>query len=150
LELALAADTRIASNTAVFGQHEVNFGLIPGGGATQRLTRLVGMGTAKELILLGDRIDAHEAFRLGLVNKVVATDTLFEEAMSMAHRLAKKPMHAIRIAKMVMDKGADAELQQGLTLEAFAYASTFGTADQREGVRAFIEKRSPIFGGEPT
>jgi enoyl-CoA hydratase/carnithine racemase len=149
LEFALAADIRIASNTAVFAQPEVNIGMIPGGGATQRLTRLIGMGHAKEMILLGDRIDANEALRLGLVNKVVATDALFEEAMSMAHRLAKQPMHAMRIAKLVMDKGADAELQQGLTLEAFAYASTFGTADQREGARAFVEKRSPVFGGEP-
>ena len=149
LEFAMAADIRIASNTASLGQPEINSGIIPGGGATQRLTRLIGMGKAKEMILLGDRIDAYEAFRLGLVNKVVATDALYDEALSVARRLARKPMHAMRIAKMVIDRGADAELQQGLTLEAFAYASMFGTADQREGAHAFIEKRQPVFKGEP-
>lgn len=150
LEFAMAADLRIASITASLGQPEVNSGIIPGGGATQRLTRLIGMGKAKEMILLGERIDAYEAFRLGLVNKVVAIDALYDEAISVARRLARKPMHAMRIAKMVIDKGADAELQQGLTLESFAYASTFGTADQREGARAFIEKRPAVFKGEPT
>lgn len=149
LELALATDIRIASSTAQFGQPEINVGLIPGGGATQRLSRLIGVAKAKEMILLGDRIDAYEAFRLGLANKVVAAEDLLDEAKSWAKRLAAKPMYAMRMAKYVIDKGLDAELQQGLTMEGLAFAVAFSTADQKEGARAFVEKRAAVFPGEP-
>ena len=150
MELSMAADLRIASSTAQFGQTEINVGLIPGAGGTQRLARYVGMTKAKEMVLLGERIDAHEAFRLGLVNKVVPPERLFDEAMSWARKLAAKPVNAMRMAKLVMDRGYSADLPQALTMELLAFSAAFGTADQREGARAFVERRQPRFTGEPT
>lgn len=147
MEVTLAADIRIAASTAIFGQPEINVGLIPGAGGTQRLSRLVGLGKAKEMILLGERIDAHEALRIGLVNKVVPLENLLNEAKSWARRLAAKPMYAMRLAKLVIDRGYDAELNQGLTMELLAFSAAFGTPDQREGTRAFLEKRPPVFPG---
>jgi enoyl-CoA hydratase len=148
MELTLAADFRIASSTAQFGQSEINVGLIPGAGGTQRLSRLVGLTKAKEMVLFGERIDAHEAFRIGLVNKVVAPENLLDEAKAWAKRLAAKPMHAMRLAKLVMDRGYDAELNQGLTMELLAFSAAFSTKDQKEGARAFLERRTPVFRGE--
>ena len=148
LELAMAGDFRIASSTAQFAQPEINVGLIPGGGGTQRLARLVGLTKAKELVFLGERIDAHEAFRIGLVNKVVAPEDLLNEAKSWAKRLAAKPMHALRLAKLVIDRGYDAELSQALTMELLAFSAAFSTKDQKEGAKAFLERRTPVFRGE--
>ncbi|WP_020205557.1 enoyl-CoA hydratase/isomerase family protein [Cupriavidus sp. WS] len=148
MEVTMAADIRIAASTAIFGQPEINVGLIPGAGGTQRLARLVGLTKAKEMILLGDRIDAHEALRIGLVNKVVPPEDLFNEAKSWAKRLAAKPMFAMRMAKLVIDRGYDAELNQGLTMELLAFSAAFSTRDQKEGAQAFLEKRQPVFRGE--
>lgn len=149
LELALAADLRLAASNARLGQPEINVGLLPGAGGTQRLTRYVGLTKAKEMILLGEPIDAAEALRIGLINKIVEPEQLFEEALTWARKLAAKPMYAARLAKLVIDKGYDAEIGQAITMEALAFSSAFGTADQREGARAFVEKRRPNFPGEP-
>lgn len=150
MELSMAADLRIASSTAQFGQSEINVGLIPGAGGTQRLSRYVGLTKAKEMVFLGERIDAHEAFRLGLVNKVVPPERLLDEAMSWARKLAAKPVSALRMAKLVMDRGYSADLPQALTMELLAFSAAFSTADQKEGARAFVERRPPNFVGEPT
>ncbi|WP_280151763.1 enoyl-CoA hydratase-related protein [Piscinibacter sp. XHJ-5] len=147
LEFAMAADIRIAASSAILGQPEINVGLIPGGGGTQRLSRLVGLSKAKEMILLGERIDAFEALRIGLVNKVVAPEDLLNEAKSLARRLAAKPMWASRLAKLVIDRGYDADISQGVTMELLAFSAAFGTPDQREGARAFMEKRQAEFTG---
>jgi enoyl-CoA hydratase len=146
-ELAMCCDLRIAADTAQFGQPEIRVGLIPGAGGTQRLPRLIGMTKAKELIMIGESINAEEAERLGLVNAVVPADKLLEEARKMAAKLARRPPFGLRLAKMVMNSGADRDIQSALALERQAFAMLFGTEDQKEGVRAFSEKRKPDFKG---
>ncbi len=146
-ELAMCCDLRIAADTARFGQPEIRVGLIPGAGGTQRLPRLIGMTKAKELVMTGDHIDAKEAERLGLVNTVVPVEDLFEEAKKLAAKLAARPPFGLRLAKTVMNMGADRDLQSALTLEREAFAMLFATEDQKEGVRAFTEKRKPEFKG---
>jgi enoyl-CoA hydratase len=146
-ELSMCCDFRIAADNAKFGQPEINVGLIPGAGGTQRLTRLVGATKAKELVMLGDQIDANEAYRIGLVNKVVPADELMNESRAWARKLAKKPPFNLRVAKMVVDKGYDAGLDVALQLERLAFTALFGTEDQKEGVNAFVEKRKPDFKG---
>ncbi len=146
-ELSMCCDFRLAAETAKFGQPEINVGLIPGAGGTQRLTRLIGATKAKELVFLGEQIDAAEAYRLGLVNKIVPVDDLMTEARKLASKLASKPPFNLRVAKMVMDKGADVSLEAALELEHLAFAALFGTEDQKEGVNAFIQKRKPDFKG---
>ena len=146
-ELALSCDIRVASETARFGQPEINLGIIPGGGGTQRLTRLVGEGKAMELILTGDMIDAQHAFNLGLVNLVVPAADLEAKTMEMANRIAEKSPVALRMAKEAVKTAARANLDEGLRREIDLFALTFSSADKDEGVRAFLEKRKPDFKG---
>jgi len=147
-ELAMACDFRIAAETARFGQPEINVGIIPGAGGTQRLPRLVGATKAKEMIFLGDMINAEEAYRIGLVNKVVPVDGLLDEAKSWAKKLATKPPFSLQMAKAAVDKGLDLSLDAGMQIEHLAFAAVFATEDQREGVNAFLEKRRPQFKGK--
>jgi enoyl-CoA hydratase len=146
-ELALACDLRLAAESAVFGQPEIRLGLIPGAGGTQRLPRLIGATKAKELIYFGDSIDAQEAYRLGLVNRIVPADRLLDEARAWAQRLAELPPLALAMAKRAVDLGADLSLQAALELEQQSFVALFGTADEQEGVAAFLEKRPPHFHG---
>jgi enoyl-CoA hydratase/carnithine racemase len=147
-ELALACDLRLAAESARFGQPEVRLGLIPGAGGTQRLPRLIGATRAKELIFFGDPIDAQEAHRLGLVNRVVPTERLLAEARDWAARLAALPPLALAMAKQAVDTGADLALPAALYLEQQSFVALFGTADEQEGVAAFLEKRAPRFTGD--
>ncbi len=147
-ELALACDLRLAAESAVFGQPEIKLGLIPGAGGTQRLPRLIGATRAKELIFFGDSIDAQEAYRLGLVNRVVPADRLLAEARAWAARLAELPPLALAMAKQAIDTGADLALPAALYLEQQSFVALFGTADEQEGVAAFLEKRPPRFSGQ--
>jgi enoyl-CoA hydratase len=146
-ELALSCDIRIASEAARFGQPEINLGIIPGGGGTQRLTRLVGEGKAMELILTGDMIDAQHAYNLGLVNMVVPAADLEAKTMELANRIAEKSPVALRMAKEAVKTAARANLDEGLRREIDLFALCFSSADKDEGVRAFLEKRKPDFKG---
>ncbi len=146
-ELALACTLRIASDSARFGQPEINIGIIPGLGGTQRLTRLVGKGRAMELILTGDMIDAQEAFRIGLVNKVVPAAELMEDVRALAQKLATKPPLALKAAKDAVDYGADMNLSTALEFENRLFAILSGSMDAKEGVSAFLEKRKPKWQG---
>jgi enoyl-CoA hydratase len=146
-ELALSCDIRVASETARFGQPEINLGIIPGGGGTQRLTRLVGEGKAMELILTGDMIDAQHAYNLGLVNLVVPAADLEAKTMELANRIAEKSPIALRMAKEAVKTAARANLDEGLRREIDLFALTFSSADKDEGIRAFLEKRKPDFKG---
>jgi enoyl-CoA hydratase len=148
LELAMCCDIRIASSKAQLGQPEINVGVIPGGGGTQRLPRLVGAGIAKELIFTGKFISADQAARIGLVNKVVELERIMDEAMEMATLIASKPPLGIRAAKEAIDRGLNMTLLEGLELEAYHWSYLCGTEDQKEGARAFIEKRKPVFAGK--
>ena len=147
-ELALACDIRIASNTASFGQPEINLGIIPGGGGTQRLTRLVGEGKAMEMILSGEIINAEEAFRYGLVNHVVPADHLEQKTMEIANRIAEKSPIALRLAKEAVKLASRANLDEGLRREVDLFALCFSSEDKDEGVKAFLEKRKPEFKGK--
>lgn len=147
LELAMAADIRIASEDAMLGQPEINLGFIPGAGGTQRLARLVGPARAKELIYTGDMITAGEAERLGIVNRVVPPERLEQEARSMAMKLAEKPPLAIIAARYAIDYGLETGIWQGLMLESSLFSLLFTTEDVAEGVSAFLEKRKPKFKG---
>ncbi|CCC81673.1 3-hydroxyacyl-CoA dehydrogenase/enoyl-CoA hydratase family protein [Thermoproteus tenax] len=148
LELALACDIRIASETAILGQPEVNIGLFPGGGGTQRLARLVGLARAKELIFTGDNISAKDAERIGLVNKVVPPERLEQEARSLALKLAEKPPIALAMAKYSINYGYEAPLWAALDLEAAHFGIVFSTEDLYEGVSAFLQKRKPQYKGK--
>ncbi len=144
-ELAMACHIRIASEAAKLGQPEINLGLIPGFGGTQRLARIVGASKATELILTGDMIDAEQARRLGLVNAVVPGDKLEETARALAKKIATKGMPAIRAALRAIGGGLDAGLPEGLALEAKVFGEICETADKTEGIRAFLEKRKANF-----
>lgn len=146
-ELALACDIRIASETASFGQPEINLGIIPGGGGTQRLTRLVGEGKAMELILTGEIIDAKMAFSIGLVNQVFPADQLQAKTMEIANRIADKGPVALRLAKEAVKTASRALLDEGLRREVDLFALCFSTEDKDEGVKAFLEKRKAAFKG---
>lgn len=146
-EVALACDLRIASENAKLGQPELNLGILPGAGGTQRLSRLLGIGKAKELILTGDIIDASEAMRIGLVNKVVPQGESVQAAKEMARKILLKGPAAVRIAKAVIDMGINTDLNSGLFMERLAQTVLFGTEDRHEGLTAFLEKRPPIFMG---
>lgn len=146
-ELALACDIRIASETASFGQPEINLGIIPGGGGTQRLTRLVGEGKAMELILSGDIIDAKVAYEIGLVNHVFPADQLEAKTMEIANRIASKSPIALSLAKEAVKLASHSNLDEGLRREVDLFALCFSTADKDEGVSAFLEKRKPIWKG---
>jgi len=147
-ELALACDIRIASETASFGQPEINLGIIPGGGGTQRLTRLVGEGKAMEMILTGEIINAQEAFRLGLANHVVPADQLQTKTMEVANRIAEKSPVALRLAKEAVKAASRSNLDEGLRREVDLFALCFSSEDKDEGVSAFLEKRKADFKGK--
>ena len=146
-ELAMACDIRIAASGARFGQPEVNLGILPGYGGTQRLTRLVGEGWAMYLCLSGEMIDAQEALRIGLVQKVTAPEGLLEEAHRIASAIAAKGPLAVAAAKRAIVDGASLSLADGLSLEAFRFGAAVATEDFREGSQAFLEKRKPNFSG---
>lgn len=145
LELALACDFRIASPNASFGLPEVRWGIVPGGGGTQRLTRTVPLGMALEMLLGGRAIDAETALRVGLVNRVVAADALIDEALSMAATICSNGPLAVRAAKEAALRGLDMSLEQGLRLEQFLAEPVRQSEDAREGVKSFAEKRKPCF-----
>jgi enoyl-CoA hydratase len=147
-ELALCCDFRIAADNAVFGQPEITLGIIPGGGGTQRLSRLVGLGPATELIFTGEMIKAEKAEQIGLVSKVVPLDQLETEAELLASKLMEMPSMALRAAKTAIRKGINTSLQEGLHIEQDLFCMLFGTEDQKEGMAAFLEKRKPIFKGK--
>ena len=146
-ELAMACDIRIATKKSKFGQPEVNLGIIPGGGGTQRLQRLVGIGKAKELIFTGDIISAEEAERIGLIEKVVEDGTVLEAAIEMAKKIKAKGPVAITLAKQAINVGANTDLYSGLCFDRYSQAIAFSTADKAEGTLAFIEKRPAQFKG---
>ena len=146
-EIAMACDFIYASDKARFGQPEVNLGLIPGFGGTQRLSRLVGRAKAKELCMTGEMIDAQQGKELGLVAKVFPAEQLFDETMKVARTLALKSAGVLRSVKKVVDGGVDLDLRNGCALEAEAFGVCFGSEDMREGVSAFLEKRKPDFQG---
>jgi len=146
-EVALCCDFRIAAENAVFGFPEITLGIIPGGGGTQRMPRLVGMGPATELIFSGDMIKADKALEIGLVNKVVPLKNLKTEVETIASKLIRRPALALRAAKTAMRKGCNPSLNQGLQIEQDLFCMLFGTEDQKEGMAAFIEKRKPDFKG---
>lgn len=144
-ELSMCCDLRICSERARFGQPEINLGLIPGACGTQRLPRLIGVAKAKEMIFLGDMIKADEAFRLGLVNKVVPPENLMEEAMEMAKKLASKSGPILAMAKMAINTGIDTDVTSGLNTEARCLALCFATEDQKAGMKAFLAKEQVEF-----
>jgi enoyl-CoA hydratase len=147
LELVLSCDIRIAAEGARFCLPQTSYGLIPGGGGTQRLPRIVGKGKALEMVLTAEPIDAGEAYRVGLVNKVVAPGALADEVEEVARNIASRGPIALRYCKEAMNKGLDLTLEQGLRLEADLYFLIQTTADRMEGINAFLEKRSPEFRG---
>ena len=146
-ELALSCDWIIASERAVFGQPEVNLGIPPGFGGTQRLARLVGRARALELVTTGRQIKAEEALRIGLVNEVVSGAELTAKGLAMARLIAAKAPIAVRVAKQAVQRGLDVDLANGCVLETSLFAYAFGTADRQEGMTAFLEKRAPKFAG---
>jgi enoyl-CoA hydratase/carnithine racemase len=148
LELALACDLRIAAPGAVFGLPETGLGLIPGGGGTQRLPRLIGLGRAMDLLLTGDRVSSEEALRTGLVTRVASNaDNLVAEALAVAARIAARPPTATAYAKEAAKTGLEIDLQAGLTLEKTLFALLMSTTDRAEAAAAFRDKREPRFTG---
>jgi enoyl-CoA hydratase len=144
-ELALACTIRVCSENAKFGQPEVNLGIIPGYGGTQRLPRLVGKGIAHEMILTGRHIDAQEAYRIGLVNRVVPQNQLIEECRKIAAEIVSKGQIAVRFALKAVNMTSETNLTEGLDLEATLFGRVAATDDGKEGVKAFLEKRKPEF-----
>jgi enoyl-CoA hydratase len=145
LEMAMAADFIYAADTARLGQPEINLGIIPGFGGTQRLSRLVGKGAAKEMVLTGRLLDAAEAKSLGLVARVFPTETFMAECRKVAQSLAAKGRVSVRAAKQAIDRGFDLDLRNACLLEVDAFALCFASPDAHEGARAFLEKRQPKF-----
>jgi enoyl-CoA hydratase len=144
-ELAMACDIRLASEKAKLGQPEINLGIIPGYGGTQRLARLVGRGKAKQLILTGDMIDAAEAHRIGLVDEVYPADELMTRAMEMAKKIAAKSEPSVIAAKELINRGLDVNLSAGAEFEKRTFGTIFGGKDAGEGLKAFTEKRPANF-----
>ena len=147
-EFALACDIRVASAKAKLGQPEVNIGIIPGGGGSQRLPRLVGYGKAMQLILTGDMIPADEAYRIGLVDEVVPPEELRAKTGEIAAKIASKSPVAIRAAKLAVQAAGRLPLDQGLNYEASLFGLVFSSEDKEEGVKAFLEKREPRWKGK--
>jgi enoyl-CoA hydratase len=146
-EISMACDVRFASENAVFGQPEITLGIMPGWCGTQRLPRLIGMGRAKELIMGGASIDAKRAYEIGLVNKVVPADQLMAEARKFASKLAGLPGFALKMIKQSINFGYDLALDNAIRLEVECCAQCFSTDDQKEGMKAFLEKRKPTYTG---
>jgi Enoyl-CoA hydratase/carnithine racemase len=144
-ELALCCDFRIASENAKFALPEINLGIIPGGGGTQRLPRLIGQAKAKELLYFGDLIGAEDARAIGLVNKVVPLEQLLDAALEWAHKLADKPAVAMRMLKAAVNRGAGMDFSSALSYEAACFGTVFATEDRAEGMRSFVEKRKPVY-----
>lgn len=144
-ELALACDLRLASQNARFGQPEINIGILPGFGGSQRLPRLIGKGRALEMILTGDMIGAEEALRIGLVNRVFPQEQLLEEARRLAAKIASKGRVAARLCKEAVVRGLEMDLSRACFYEAELFGYSFSTLDQKEGMGAFLEKRPPVF-----
>ncbi|MEN6391556.1 MAG: enoyl-CoA hydratase-related protein [Syntrophomonas sp.] len=147
-EMTLACDIRIAAEEAVVGLPEINLGIIPGAGGTQRLTRVVGPGWAKYLVMTGQTIDADTAFKLGLITQVVSKENLMPEAKKLAAKLAAKSPVALKTAKKCVNYGMDVDLSSGLAYEVKNMAFLFSTEDQKEGMKAFLEKRKAQFTGK--
>jgi len=147
-EVLMACDICIASASAKIGQPEINLGIHPGFGGTQRLPRLVGRMIAKEILLTGRNLDAEEAYRIGLVNRIVEDEKLMEEVEKLAGKIASKPPIQTDFIKSLVNKGADIDLNTACSLEISYFASGFSTKDQKEGMTAFLEKRKPDFKGK--
>jgi enoyl-CoA hydratase len=148
LEVAMSCDLRIASENAKMGQTEINIGLIPGWGGTQRLTRLVGMTKAKEMVYTGKILDAKTAEQIGLLNMVVPADKFKETVRQFAQDLASKAPVAVRVAKVLINRGSDVGLESALALEREGFGVVGSSEDLKEGVSAFAEKRKPVFKGK--
>ncbi len=147
-ELAMTCDMIVASETAQFGQPEINIGTMPGAGGTQRLTRAVGKALAMELVLTGKFISAEEALNAGLINRVVPVEVLFKETLNLARTIATKSPVAVRLAKESVVKAFETSLDEGLQFERKNFYLTFASEDQKEGMAAFVEKRKPNFTGK--
>lgn len=147
-ELAMSCDIRIASENAKFGQPEVLLGVIPGFAGTQRLPRLVGKGRAKELLFTGKQIDAAEACRIGLANSIVPLDKLIDTATAMAALIIERGPIAVKLCKAAVNEGLDMDFESGQAYEREVFGLCFATEDQKEGMRAFVEKRKPAFLGK--
>ncbi|BAT72367.1 enoyl-CoA hydratase/isomerase [Thermosulfidibacter takaii ABI70S6] len=148
LEMALACDLRIAAETAKMGLTETSLAIIPGAGGTQRLPRIVGKAKAKELIFTARRIDAQEAYRIGLVNEVVPKERLLDRAFKIANEIAQNGPLAVEAAKFAINKGSEVDIKTGLEIESKTYDTLIPTRDRREGLLAFKEKRKPQYMGE--
>ena len=146
-ELAMACDMRLASETAKFGQPEVSLGITAGFGGTQRLPRIVGKGLASEILFTGDLIDAQEAYRIGLVNHVYPLNTLMEEALKLANRIAERAPAAVQLSKSAIQRGINMDLDSAQAYEADIFALSCSTHDKQEGCGAFLERRKPVFEG---
>lgn len=148
MELALTCDFRISSNKARFAFPEVGLGIIPGGGGTQRLQRIVGQGIAKELLYFGEMIDAERALNINLVNKIVPPEEVLDQAKEWASKLAQKPVMALRMIKTAVNTGANVDLESGLIIESACFSNAFASEDRKEGMQAFVEKRKPVYTGK--
>ncbi len=144
-ELAMACDMVIAADTARFGQPEIKIGVIPGAGGTQRLPRAIGKAKAMDLVLTGRMMDAQEAERAGLVSRVVAADRLVDEAVDAAAAICLYSLPAVMMAKQAVNRAYESPLSEGLAMERQLFHSLFSTEDQKEGMKAFVEKRKPVF-----
>lgn len=146
-ELAMCCDFRLASTRARFGQPEVGLGITPGFGGTQRLARLIGPGMAKQLLYTGQTIGAEDAFRIGLVNMVTEPDKLMVTALSIAKTICQQGQLAVRLCKSALNEGMQSDIDRGMTIEADVFGLCFSTQDQKEGMKAFLDKRKPQFTG---
>ena len=146
-EIALACDWRVVAEDAKLGQPEIKLGIIPGAGGTQRLARLVGPARAKDIILSGRMVDAQEALRIGLADRVVPAERVYEEAVALVTPYTTGPAQAVRAAKLAIDGGLEMDLTSALAWESQLFAALFATDDRREGMAAFVEKRKPDFKG---
>ncbi|HYJ59888.1 MAG TPA: enoyl-CoA hydratase-related protein [Actinomycetota bacterium] len=148
LEVALACDLRVAAEDAQLGQPEIKLGVIPGAGGTQRLVPLIGLGRAKDLVYTGRPVDAAEALRIGLVDRVVAPDDVLDAALALARTFAAGPRDALAAAKRALRASVEAPGAEGIAEERALFLQLFATADQAEGMAAFLEKRPPVFGAD--